>query len=177
MFNCGNGSCIDLEKRCNSVIDCEDRTDEIGCSLVSLPEGYDKEVSNSEKSELIFDAEIINILEIDDNLGKIRIIMQLHMQWQDQELEFKNLKNNSGLNVLNEKEYSSIWKPQLILVNKEKDGLEDRLQPHISIYPDDIEHFSFANYDSLYNSKIYSGENIIIRRFSEFRYLSFLFTF
>ena len=169
LFNCGDGSCIDMDKRCNAITDCGDRTDEIGCNFVSLPEGYDKEVDYIEKDDLLIGADIKNFLEIDENLGKIKLVMRLHLEWEDPELNFINLKNSSDMNVLDDEEYSIIWKPKLIFCNMEKKDFEEILQPQINIWTDDIESFNFSNYESLYNSKIYNGDNIILWWFSEFR--------
>ena len=78
------------------------------------------------------------------------------------------------MNVLDDEEYSSIWKPKLIFGNMEKKDFEEILQPQINIHTDDIESFNFSNYDSLYNSKMYSEKNITIRWFSEFRWFFFI---
>ncbi len=32
-YNCMDGQCIGMEKRCNGVIDCKDLTDEVGCTV------------------------------------------------------------------------------------------------------------------------------------------------
>ena len=41
-FTCDSGHCVDLHKRCNKVVDCLDRSDEENCTLISIPETYDK---------------------------------------------------------------------------------------------------------------------------------------
>ena len=39
-FNCQDGSCIPIEKRCNSEFDCKDNDDESECTLIDIPNSY-----------------------------------------------------------------------------------------------------------------------------------------
>ena len=39
-FNCQDGSCIAIEKRCNSEFDCKDNDDESECNLIDIPHSY-----------------------------------------------------------------------------------------------------------------------------------------
>ena len=39
-FNCQDGSCIPIEKRCNSEFDCKYGDDEIECNLIDIPHSY-----------------------------------------------------------------------------------------------------------------------------------------
>ena len=39
-FNCHDGSCISIEKRCNSELDCNDGDDESECNLIDVPQSY-----------------------------------------------------------------------------------------------------------------------------------------
>jgi hypothetical protein len=49
-FTCQTGAailrpltrCIDQRQKCNQIIDCEDKSDEIGCSTSDCPSGYTK---------------------------------------------------------------------------------------------------------------------------------------
>ena len=36
-FTCDSGVCINLRKRCDQIIDCDDASDERGCSLIQIP--------------------------------------------------------------------------------------------------------------------------------------------
>ena len=42
-FTCSDGDCIDIEKRCDKIQNCQDWSDEIGCTTVNIPKGYLKE--------------------------------------------------------------------------------------------------------------------------------------
>ena len=43
-FTCGDGQCIDIKYRCDQVIDCRDKTDELDCSLLVLQDGYNQAI-------------------------------------------------------------------------------------------------------------------------------------
>jgi hypothetical protein len=170
MFNCGDGSCIDLAARCDASIDCSDGADEVGCNLINLPENYNKEVaSDKEMSDLIIKTEILNILSIDENLGKIRVTLRIMMEWFDPQLTFLNLKSNEDLNVLEDKEYSLIWKPAVVLVNMEKKDFEHNVSPHIIVHTDNLANYDLADYNNMSSSKLYNGSHTKLKWFSEFR--------
>lgn len=42
-FTCSDGSCIGLDQKCDSVIDCEDGTDETECQFLVADNNYAKE--------------------------------------------------------------------------------------------------------------------------------------
>ena len=39
-FNCKDGTCISMEKRCDSKFDCPDSSDEDECRLIIIPSSY-----------------------------------------------------------------------------------------------------------------------------------------
>ena len=39
-YTCTSGHCIDIKKKCDGNIDCDDRSDENHCSLVKIPKSY-----------------------------------------------------------------------------------------------------------------------------------------
>ena len=41
-FTCNSGHCIDINKRCNNINDCDDNSDEDKCSLITIPKSYNK---------------------------------------------------------------------------------------------------------------------------------------
>ena len=43
-FTCDDGQCVIMEKRCDQIPDCKDKSDERGCKMLVLEEGYNKEV-------------------------------------------------------------------------------------------------------------------------------------
>ena len=43
-FTCDDGQCIDINNRCDQVIDCRDKSDEMNCKLLVLEDGYNKDI-------------------------------------------------------------------------------------------------------------------------------------
>ena len=43
-YTCDSGNCIILSSKCDTNIDCEDKSDEINCAYMKLPSNYAKEL-------------------------------------------------------------------------------------------------------------------------------------
>ena len=41
-FTCNDGQCVKMEERCNQEPDCRDKSDERGCQIIIVEEGYNK---------------------------------------------------------------------------------------------------------------------------------------
>ena len=118
-FNCDNGLCIDIQKRCDDEIDCIDESDENDCSLVKLPKYYNKDavplpVPNSYNFKKYFLLTIsklrVEIVEIVDRASIIKLQLGVFSTWRDSSLQFLNL-NRSKEVTITKKEYEKIWTP------------------------------------------------------------------
>ena len=109
-FTCSTGHCIDMRKRCNSVKDCIDESDEEQCSQLEIPKTYEKinppeeKVDSEESLVLQTQITIENIKHIDTKNMVIGLTLNIRMRWKDLRLVFKNLspgkKNLVSHNVL-----------------------------------------------------------------------------
>ena len=43
-FTCGDGQCININKRCDQINHCRDKTDELDCRLLVLEDGYNQAI-------------------------------------------------------------------------------------------------------------------------------------
>ena len=99
-FTCHSGNCISIDKRCDEHQDCHDGSDEIDCTLVYIPEKYQKSlplaINSFDVNTIDIDTQIsiISIDEIDTLNMFVELTIQLNMKWFDQRLNFKNLMIN-----------------------------------------------------------------------------------
>jgi len=140
-FNCDDGVCIELARKCDSSSDCQDNSDEKNCTILLFSSDYSKDIIPIQKhddqthsqSSISIGLSIWDILDIDINSGKVRLKLGIMLEWIDPRLDFLNLKSHSSLNTLNSNESGLIWKPDIIYVNKEPSDYYVNVEPEISI--------------------------------------------
>ena len=110
-FNCEDGSCIPIVRRCNSKFDCADRSDEDACHMIDIPTSYLKHVPDQDQTRVVLHVDIASLLDISEVSELIKIKYQLTLTWQDKRLMYLNLKNESSLNMVSHEEASHIWYP------------------------------------------------------------------
>ena len=115
-FSCNSGNCIDIQKRCDNVKDCEDNSDEHECHFVQIPSTYNKadfprprEMSINPIS-LGTHVNIESIHMIDTTEMLMEMTIKIIMQWADGRLRFTNLPNDTDTPVPTEL-MKRIWIP------------------------------------------------------------------
>ena len=108
-FTCNDGSCISLDKRCNKVSDCSDKSDENDCYKVKFNEkSYNKHMAPVDKYDadrrvkITLDLEEIEIVGIDYLNSYFMARFKIKLTWIDRRLTFQNIRPND--NVLDEQE-------------------------------------------------------------------------
>ena len=127
-FTClDDGACITMEKRCDQFPNCEDFSDEDGCSLVVQPANYAPDYAPftvTEEGLLVkvkvnITIDLIKILDINE-VGQIfGNQFNLYMSWYDFRLKLHNMKSNINMNTLTNTEKEGIWVPSLVFSNTE----------------------------------------------------------
>ena len=122
-FNCDDGTCIALQKKCDGYQDCGDSSDETTCSLIKKQSSYSKRLApqNLDKQHghniVNINLNIMEIIAVNEVDGNIRIKLNVTAEWKDPRLTFYNLKTDTTLNELEREEATYIWVPDILFMN------------------------------------------------------------
>lgn len=136
-FSCSNGDCIPKEKRCNGNNDCTDFSDEDGCEMIVLPQGYraNQPPDNSTGGgpiHLSASVRILRVVEISDVRRAISVEMDVELRWQDPRITYLNLGDSLEWNKLTKDETSRIWTPRITFPNV-YDGNINNIEEEVGI--------------------------------------------
>ena len=118
-----------MKKRCNKLHDCNDGSDEKGCNLLTLSDGYDKNVPPFMKryvdntiTPVTVDVtmRLLKMMRIDEDKNTIDLQFEIMLEWRDYRLDFNNLKEQTYLNALTEEDKMNIWLPMVVFDNTDQ---------------------------------------------------------
>ena len=128
-FTCDDGQCVQMDQRCDQFPDCKDSSDEKGCQLVVLNEGYNKDVpplsmTNSGQKipvEVNVSIRLFKVVDIDELGNTIDLQFEIELQWFDGRHTYNDLKGDrSALNRVNETDLKRIWLPLIVYWNTDQ---------------------------------------------------------
>ena len=96
-FTCNSGHCIDLPRRCDSIKDCMDSSDEDNCTLIHTDINYEPLESPDipgKFNPLWTQVNIIQFDDIDTLKMQLTLTMDIQIQWIDHRIYFSNLKHS-----------------------------------------------------------------------------------
>ena len=145
-FTCNDGQCVTMEQRCDQLPDCRDESDEQGCQLVLLKDGYNKNVppitsvSDTDRSlvptKVHISISLLKIVSMEEVQHKIDFKFGIILEWKENRATYLNLKNETSLNALTDADVRSLWLPYVIYANtdmQEAVQLEDGLDTTIVV--------------------------------------------
>ena len=123
-----------MKRRCDQVTgkepNCRDRSDEKGCKLITLKdeEGYNKNIppidSGPDGSIIPADVKIsivlMKVVEIEEVDHSIHLQFQISLSWKENRVKYHNLKKQTSLNALTDKDIEAIWLPLILYDNTDQ---------------------------------------------------------
>ena len=126
-FTCDDGQCVSMERRCDQLPNCRDRSDEMGCLILHLEYGYNKRVPPiSSKSLALIPAEVktsltlLKVVAIEEEDHSIELQFQINLEWKENRATYHNLKNVSFLNALSSDDINRLWLPLIVYTNTDQ---------------------------------------------------------
>ncbi|KAG0726210.1 Gamma-aminobutyric acid receptor subunit rho-3 [Chionoecetes opilio] len=117
-YTCGDGSCVNLSRRCDLRTDCPDNTDEIGCDKLQRPKDYLVSLTPAAVQPgpltLNLSLNILGFSEINLRDLKLTVDLATTLSWYDQRLSFRNLK---AIREINHIPTDEVWTPKLEYTN------------------------------------------------------------
>merc|ERR550532_45630 len=119
-----------MKERCDQVPDCLDKSDEQGCDLLWLEDGYNKRVppiTTTSKTNHTIVAVPVNVsmvlmkfVHIDEEEHSIEFQYEIILEWADNRVTFHNLKKENSLNALTAEDINRLWLPLVIYSNTDQ---------------------------------------------------------
>ena len=145
-FTCDDGQCVTIGQRCDQLPDCRDESDESGCQLLVIGEGYKKDVAPISSVcepdctlvpvKVHISISLLKIVSMEEVQHKIDFQFKISLEWRDNRAIYHNLKHESSLNSLTLTDIASLWLPYVIYANtdmKEAARLEMGLRTTIVV--------------------------------------------
>ena len=165
-FNCDDGTCIRIQKRCNGLLDCEDGSDEANCSQVIVPLFYNKDLppqieERGSSNPLFLEVKYFEfrIFEISDKSSEIEVQFGFFLTWKDPRLKFSNLELNKN-NSLAAYDIEKIWLPEYSAYTIKDPLFEDITARQVDLLPlGGYRSSGTANVDLL---DLFDGDQVVI---------------
>lgn len=132
-FTCDDGTCQPLKHRCDLKGDCADRSDEVNCTKVVMPEDYEKDLApkHTRNGERVLDplpvylgVDILSFDTVDTVEMMIGVIFKLNVTWKERRVDYLNLRDDFYQNLIPDSEKSLMWIPEIGFYNAKTGPLE-----------------------------------------------------
>ena len=129
-FTCDDGQCVQIEQRCNQLLNCRDESDEKGCEILHLKNGYNKQVPPVTLVDKAQDSvlpvkidvsiELPKVVSMKEEDHSIEFQFEITLQWTENRAIYHNLNKNIYRNALSLDNINKIWLPLVIYTNTDQ---------------------------------------------------------
>ena len=120
-FTCDDGTCVEMNQRCDLQVDCPDSSDEKNCDVLQVPDDYRSQIfpimSDGNALLVTVNVSILAFPEIDTLELSYTSDFILLIKWIDPRLVFYNLRDQYDMNALSKSIQGKIWAPALSFPN------------------------------------------------------------
>lgn len=120
-FTCDDGTCVEMNQRCDLQVDCPDSSDEKNCDVLQVPDDYRSQIfpimSDGNALLVTVNVSILAFPEIDTLELSYTSDFILLIKWIDPRLVFYNLRDQYDMNALSKSIQAKIWAPALSFPN------------------------------------------------------------
>lgn len=110
-----------MDQRCDLKVDCPDSSDEKDCGVLKVPDDYRSQIfpitATGEPLLVTVNVTILAFPEVNTLELSYTVDFILLMQWNDNRLQFYNLREQYDLNSLSNSVQKQIWAPALSFPN------------------------------------------------------------
>lgn len=107
--------------RCNTAVDCNDKSDEYGCSYLRIGNDYSKtsipRATGGGPLIIHMNVSVLAFPNIDSFHLKFTADFFLNLRWHDNRIAFRDLNKASLLNSLGAEDMMKVWTPHLVFFN------------------------------------------------------------
>ena len=86
-FTCNDGLCLDLNKRCDNKLDCQDKSDETNCVRITIDRAnYQKVIPpilDEGRTNISIEMDIYSVTNIDELAMSFNAEVRINLQWTD----------------------------------------------------------------------------------------------
>ena len=130
-FTCSTGHCLEMEQRCDQIGQCEDKSDEMNCKSIFLENGYTKEIPPTVTEgrgaktritpvQVVVSMTLQKVVTIEEEEHSISFKFQISMDWKENRVTYRNLKEEWTINTVREEDVKMLWLPLVIYTNTDQ---------------------------------------------------------
>ena len=116
-FTCSDGTCINVTKKCDYEIDCDDETDEKNCDILIMPENKllsilpPPKLESQSRFEVTIHVNVRRIIQLNLESSTMKTDISIQFFWKDSRIKFANLRPVITANNVDQDQSSKLWLP------------------------------------------------------------------